>query len=131
MNTRLYLLLASFFGALSVVLGAFGAHGLKGKLSPELLTSFDTGVKYQFYHSIAIILVCVLYRQYKLKALQRSALFFAIGIILFSTSIYLLSTRSLWLTSESLQWLWPITPIGGLFFVTGWVNMFLAFLKAK
>lgn len=121
------ILLAAFLLTIAVVLGAMGAHTLKGKLSIESLDSFKTGVTYHFYHSFALILIAILMEVFKKPGLKWAALMFIIGILFFSGSIYGLSTASI--TEMNLKFLGPITPIGGLFFITGWIITFIQFLK--
>jgi len=106
-----------------VVFGAFGAHALKPLLSPHLLATFETGVRYQFYHTLAIILVAVLYQLNSNKKLKLASYFFFIGIFLFSGSLYLISLLSIF----DMHWFWlgPITPLGGLSFMLGWFYLFL------
>jgi uncharacterized membrane protein YgdD (TMEM256/DUF423 family) len=115
--------IASISGLLCVVLGAFGAHALKPLLTPQLLTTFETGVRYQFYHTLAIILIVVLYRFNKSKKLVLASYFFFAGILLFSGSLYLLALSSI--CQNSWHWLGPITPLGGLCFMMGWIYLFL------
>ncbi|MGK0381668.1 MAG: uncharacterized membrane protein YgdD (TMEM256/DUF423 family) [Flavobacteriales bacterium] len=107
---------------ISVVLGAFAAHGLKSKLSETLLNTFQTGVQYQMYHSIALILLAILYRQVPQSLLFYSAGFMFAGIILFSGSLYMLALTQL-------KWFGPITPIGGVCFIVGWALLIAAALK--
>ena len=124
MNKRV-LFTASVFGLLAVILGAFGAHGLKASLTAAQLETWKTGVDYQFYHSLALLFVSLIPAGNKSVKVVFYA--FTIGIIFFSGSIYLLSTRSI----TGIQWpfLGPITPIGGLFFITGWITLLISALK--
>lgn len=115
---------------LAVVLGAFGAHSLEAKLNVEQLETFETGVRYQFYHGIAILLAILLHFHYSQQLLIRAAQFFFVGIILFSGSIYLLACREI-LGIASWTWLGPITPIGGTFFIVGWILLLLGVSKAE
>lgn len=117
-------------GALAVILGAFGAHTLKnqlpgGLITPDQLNGFDTGVKYQIYHTLAMFLLLLLKKQSDSKYLNWAYYSFFIGIILFSGSLYFLTTRNI-LGMEGLKALGPITPIGGLFFVAGWILLVVA-----
>ncbi|MDB4279536.1 DUF423 domain-containing protein [Paraglaciecola sp.] len=107
---------------LSVVLGAFAAHGLKSKLSDTLLSTFQTGVQYQMYHSLALILLVILYRQMPQSLLVYSAGFMFAGIILFSGSLYMLALTQI-------KWFGPVTPLGGACFIIGWVLLIAATLK--
>lgn len=113
---------AAFSAMLAVVLGAFAAHGLKSKLSESLLNTFQTAVQYQMYHSLALILVVILYRQMPQPLLVYSAGFMLAGIVLFSGSLYLLALTQL-------KWFGPVTPLGGLCFIVGWALLIVAALK--
>lgn len=108
---------AAFFGALAIIFGAFGAHKLKKILSPELLASFETGVKYQMYH--ATVLVVLGFQLSFTTSLEIwIAYCFILGVILFSFSIYGLCWTST--KGKKLKILGPITPIGGLLLLVGW-----------
>ncbi|MEG1077900.1 MAG: DUF423 domain-containing protein [Pseudomonas sp.] len=116
---RSFLLLAAFFGFTGVALGAFAAHGLKGKLTPEYLTIFHTGVTYQLVHALALLGVAVLATQLPGRLVGWAGGLFALGIVLFSGSLYLL-------TLSGIGKLGMITPIGGLAFLGGWLCLGLA-----
>ena len=120
---------AAVFGAVAVIIGAFGAHGLKGKIAAEALVSFDTGVKYQFYHVFALLATGSFFAQNPSKYLSYAAWFFTIGIILFSGSIYFLSTREIHGLQSMLIGI--VTPIGGVFFIGGWALLAFVFSKNK
>lgn len=101
-------------GLVSVILGAFGTHGLRGKIEDNLLNAFETGVTYQLSHTLALFGVCILMQMWGMKtALQIAGYGFIIGIVLFSGSLYALA-----LTGE--KWFGPITPIGGIALIAGW-----------
>ncbi len=119
------LLFAAFFGATAIILGAFGAHLLKKKLSIEQLKSFETGVKYQIYHAIVLL---VLGFQLKEDAAINKYIFlaFIIGTVLFSFSIYGLVLSSA--RNKKMRFLGPITPFGGLFLVIGWGLLLYTFM---
>jgi len=121
------ILLASFLLMIAVILGAMGAHSLKAKLEPESLESFKTGVTYHFYHALALLIVAILMEVFKKPGLKYAALLFLIGILCFSGSIYVLSTASL--SGINPKPFGPITPIGGLFFISGWILVFIQFVK--
>ena len=126
-----FLKLGSFFALLGVVLGAFGAHGLKSYLTVDQLATFDTGIRYQFYHALALILLAILTAPMKNSPWLRNAgWLFTAGIICFSGSIYLLACR-IFLGIESWWWLGPITPIGGTLFIIGWGMLFFAAIKQE
>ncbi|MEP2650784.1 MAG: DUF423 domain-containing protein [Paraglaciecola sp.] len=119
---KLILFFAAFSGMLSVILGAFAAHGLKGKLSDQMLDTFQVGVQYQMYHSLALILLVILYRQMPQSLMIYSAGFMVAGIIFFSGSLYVLAITQI-------KWFGPITPLGGLFFIVGWALLLASALK--
>lgn len=117
---KVWIALASMFGFAAVALGAFGAHGLKGKLTPELFAAFTTGVQYHFYHTFALLVVAVLMLKWPAERwLSVSAVMFALGILLFSGSLYALALGGP-------RWLGPITPLGGLSFMVGWLTLMMA-----
>ena len=115
--TQFTLLFASILGALAVIFGAFGAHALKKILNEEQLKSFETGVKYQMYHAIVLLLIGF---NFNLETASEKYMVFSfmIGILLFSFSIYGLVISSA--KNKKLRFLGPITPIGGLLLVCGW-----------
>lgn len=133
---KTYLLLAAISGFLAVALGAFGAHGLRDKLGADLLAVYQTGVQYHFYHTLALLAVALLL----VAAPQSSSLssaslssaslpsslllkwsgnLFALGIVIFSGSLYVLAI-------SGVRWLGAITPIGGAAFLAGWICLALA-----
>ncbi|HSP05574.1 MAG TPA: DUF423 domain-containing protein [Acidobacteriota bacterium] len=105
---------------LSVALGAFGAHALRDHLSERMLAVFETGVRYQMFHSLAILAAAILVERNPL--FQTAGLFYTAGIFLFSFSLYFLAVTEI-------RWLGAITPFGGLCFLAGHAVMFYAFLK--
>jgi len=113
---RFFFVAASLFGLIGVSLGAIGAHGLKAYLDPNLLVTFETGVRYQMYHTFALLAVALAYTKWPGKGLIASGWMFITGIILFSGSLYALSL-------SSLQSLGMIAPLGGLAFLAGWLCM--------
>ena len=116
--------IASISGLLCVILGAFGAHGLKPLLTTQMLATFETAVRYQFYHTLALILIVVLYKFSNSKKLVLASYFFIAGILLFSGSLYVLALTSINLNAWT--WLGPITPLGGICFIIGWWFLFLS-----
>lgn len=115
--TQFTLIIASILGGLSVILGAFGAHALKKILSEEQLKSFETGVKYQMYHAIVLLIIGFNFK-FENPSENYMVYSFITGIILFSFSIYGLVISSA--KNKKLKFLGPITPIGGLLLITGW-----------
>lgn len=111
------LLIASLLGGLAVVFGAFGAHALKKILTEEQLKSFETGVKYQMYHAIVLLILGFNFA-FDTAAEKYMGYSFIIGIMLFSFSIYGLVISSA--KNKKLRFLGPITPLGGLFLIIGW-----------
>jgi uncharacterized membrane protein YgdD (TMEM256/DUF423 family) len=127
---RTYIKIATLIGALSVIMGAFGAHKLKEMLAPEVLSSFQTGVTYQFYHCFALLAVGILYKRYQNQWMEWAGRLFILGIILFSGSLYLLT--ALEATKEiGLEGFGVLTPLGGLLLVAGWISFFLAIPSNK
>jgi uncharacterized membrane protein YgdD (TMEM256/DUF423 family) len=112
------------FALLAVILGAFGAHALKEHLSPEQLASYETGIRYQFYHALALLFLSVLMYKRKTSLSSYSGWFFIAGTILFSGSIYLLALRNI--MGFSASWLGPITPFGGVLLIIGWALLFFS-----
>ena len=122
MKNRTILLAGAIFMALAVLLGAFGAHALKKVLSPDMLAIYKTGVEYQFYHALGLLLIGVIGFHIRSRYLQWAGLFISIGIIIFSGSLYVL-------TLSGIKALGAITPIGGLSFVAGWIFLAITIWK--
>lgn len=117
------LLMAAISGVLAVAIGAFGAHGIKGRVAAELLVVYQTGVQYHFYHSLALLAAGLLLLHYpQASLLFWSGLMFVAGIVLFSGSLYLL-------VLTDTRWLGAITPLGGLAFIAGWLSMAVAIYR--
>jgi uncharacterized membrane protein YgdD (TMEM256/DUF423 family) len=122
-----FLTTAALLGALSVVLGAFGAHALKTIVNEQALAAYETAVRYQFYHVFGLALAGVLYKTYPNTLIISAGRFFIGGIILFCGSLYLLTYGAS--ISTSFRWAGPITPVGGIFFILGWVWLALGIRK--
>jgi uncharacterized membrane protein YgdD (TMEM256/DUF423 family) len=122
--TKLFLALGSLNAMLAVILGAFGAHGLKSRLTIDLLTTFNTGVQYHFYHALGLIVVGLIAMHLPVTALLKWSgwLMFA-GIIIFSGSLYVLSIFNM-------RWLGMVTPVGGLAFIIAWLTLVMAIIKS-
>ncbi len=117
--------LGSGLGGLSVLLGAFGAHSLKDRLTEQKLATFHTATDYMGYHALALILLgilCILFGEAGAKALKKVGIFFSAGIVLFSGSLYALAF-------DGPRFFGPVTPFGGLSFMIGWFT--LAVVAAK
>lgn len=123
MSHKLLLIIGSISGAISVVLGAFGAHALKDSLSASgRLETFETAVKYQMYHSLAMILLGLLMIHFQHRFLNYASYSFLIGIIIFSGSLYLLC-------ATGFSKLGAVTPIGGVFLIAAWVFLAIGVYK--
>jgi len=115
------LIITGLLGLLAVILGAFGAHALASKLSASQLQTYHTGIEYHYYHTLALLGVASMIGQFKQAVwLYRAAIFFVIGILFFSGSIYLLACKELLSLQDWTKIIGPITPIGGVFFIIGW-----------
>lgn len=126
---RQALVSGSLLAALAVILGAFGAHALKALVTPEKLLVFETGVRYHFYHSLALLATGILYSHFPAKQLRLATGLFLTGIALFSGSLYAMVFVSI--SGGSLGPLGIITPIGGLFFIAAWIMLALGITGAK
>ena len=120
--SKLWLSLASMYGFLAVMLGAFGAHALKERLSPDLLAIWRTAVEYHFYHALALLAVGLLARQLQAGLLTVAGACFALGVLVFSGSLYALAL-------SGVRVLGAITPLGGLLFLVGWACLSVSALK--
>ena len=125
-----FLKVAALLGALSVILGAFAAHGLKSIADIQTVTTFETGVRYQFFHVFAITLIGILYKSFPNKLIVRAGNFFIIGISLFSGSLYLYTLKVV-THITFLDWVVFITPLGGVAFIIGWICLFLGIKDSK
>lgn len=122
------LITAAILGALAVILGAFGAHALKKVLTPDQLTSFETGVRYQMYHALVLLFVGI--AVFIPPKTQRLIYVFMLwGILLFSGSIYVLATKDV--TNIDISSMGFITPIGGTLLIVGWIVLILHFFNLK
>jgi len=121
---RTFFIIGSILGGLAVATGAFGAHGLKNIVSPELLDTWDKAVRYQMYHALALLALAwaVTHWPAQIKVLTLGGWFFLAGVVLFSGSLYIL-------VLSGIKWLGAITPFGGVAMVAGWVCLLLAAWK--
>jgi uncharacterized membrane protein YgdD (TMEM256/DUF423 family) len=113
---RLFFLVGSISALIAVVLGAFGAHGLKGRLTTEMLNAFEVGVRYQMYHALALLAVAWALSRWPRAEVTVAGWLFVAGTIIFSGSLYLLSLTGV-------RWIGAITPIGGVAFLLGWLSL--------
>jgi uncharacterized membrane protein YgdD (TMEM256/DUF423 family) len=111
---RMFLAIGALSALLGVAAGAFGAHGLRERLSADMLAIFETGARYQMYHAFALIAVAWAYSRWPGGLLMTSGWLFVLGTLLFSGSLYLLSLTGV-------RWLGAITPLGGVAFLAGWL----------
>jgi uncharacterized membrane protein YgdD (TMEM256/DUF423 family) len=116
---RTFMFIGALMGCVGVGLGAFGAHGLKGRLSPEMLAVFETGVRYHMYHALALLATAALMARAETRAMVVAGWSFVAGIFIFSGSLYALA-----LTGVTM--LGAITPIGGVAFLIGWIALAVA-----
>jgi uncharacterized membrane protein YgdD (TMEM256/DUF423 family) len=116
---RTFLFIAAAFGLVGVGFGAFGAHGLRGRLSPDMLAVFETGVRYHLYHTLALLAVAVLLPRLDGRAIVAAGWLFTAGIVVFSGSLYVLAMTGI-------TTLGAITPLGGVAFLAGWAALAVA-----
>lgn len=119
---RLFFILGALSAGFGVAAGAFGAHGLKGRLSPDMLAVFEVGVRYQMYHAFALIVAAWVLSKWDSALFIAGGWCFVVGTLLFSGSLYLLSI-------SGVKWLGAITPLGGLAFLAGWACLALGAWK--
>lgn len=121
---------AAVSGIIAVAIGAFGAHGLKSRVSADTLAVFETGVRYQFYHTFAVALAGILYERFKSGWVSVAGTYFLTGILLFSGSLYAIiyAKMSDFAGISKIGW---VTPVGGLFFIFGWVCLLVGVSKAR
>lgn len=125
---KTYLIIGSLLAGVAVVLGAFGAHGLKKIVAPEAVASFQTGVQYQMYHAFALLILGILFERFGGNMLQLSGVLFIIGVLLFSGSIYL-ATGLIATNKDVPTFVRLITPLGGLAFIAGWLLLLIGLIK--
>jgi len=111
---RLFFIIGAILSGLAVAIGAFGAHGLKARLSADMLNTFEVGVRYHFYHALALFVVAWACTRWPSATTTAAGWLFVIGIIIFSGSLYVLAITGI-------RWLGAITPFGGLAFLAGWL----------
>lgn len=125
---KIFLIIGTLLAGLAVALGAFGAHGLKKVVSAENVAIYQTGVQYQMYHALALILVGILSERILNSYLPYAGVLFVAGVVFFSGSLYLIvSLQALNKTIPTAIGI--LTPIGGLFFILGWICLLVSFLK--
>jgi len=121
--TQFALAAGSLYGLIGVLLGAFGAHALSARLTPELQAVWHTAVQYQFYHALALLAVGILARQgFAGASVTTATVCFALGTLIFSGSLYVLAL-------SGVRWLGAITPIGGVLLIVGWAGLLAAIVR--
>ncbi len=125
---KLFLSVGALLGGIAVALGAFGSHGLKKIVPVETVNTFQTGVQYQMYHALALLAVAIIFEKFPSKLMLWAGACFCIGILLFSGSLYLLTILKA-TGKVGLEGAGIITPFGGLFFIVGWLLLFVGAMK--
>src|SRR5262245_21977340 len=116
---KTFMFVGALMGGIGVALGAFGAHGLRGRLSPEMLAVFETGVRYHMYHALAILATAAIMPRIDGRSVVVAGWAFTMGILLFSGSLYALALSGVTV-------LGAITPLGGVAFLVGWIGLAVA-----
>ena len=125
---KIFLIIGTILAGLAVALGAFGAHGLKKMVGEETISTYQTGVQYQMYHALALLLLGVLYERSQNSLLSFAGIFFIAGIVLFSGSLYLLVSLKA-MNKIATSGIGIMTPIGGLLFIIGWIFLLISLIK--
>ena len=134
--TKRALITGSLSAATAIALGAFGAHGLlkhveSGLMDLRMVQSFETAARYQMYHALALVLLGIVMKVYgNHKRLTIAMWLFVLGTIFFSGSLYFIATRTI-IGWDNWQWIGPITPIGGLLFIAGWIILIIHFIRNR
>lgn len=129
MMKRRFLASGALMALIATIFGALGAHAFKSVLTPDQLESFKTATQYQFYHALALIAVGIIYAHWPDKFMLWSGYLFLAGILIFSGSIYILSTKDI--SHIHAPFLGPLTPVGGLCFMTGWISFIVSLFRMK
>jgi len=126
-----FFIAAAISGGLAVAFGAFGAHSLENITTDEkILHGFHTGVQYQVYHALALLAIAIMYEKDRGKWLKWAGNSFIAGILLFSGSLYFLTFLKIQ-ESSAVKFIGPVTPLGGIFFIAGWLFLLTAVIKKK
>lgn len=125
---KTFLITGTLLAGLAVALGAFGAHGLKKLVDADTVSVYQTGVQYQMYHALALIMAGILAQRMETSLVSYAGFFFIGGIVCFSGSLYLLSSFKA-MNKLVPAFVYPITPLGGLLFILGWIFLLFALLK--
>lgn len=125
---KTFLIIGTLLAGLAVALGAFGAHGLKKLVDVDTVSIYQTGVQYQMYHALALLAVGILASRIESSLINYAGFFFIGGVVLFSGSLYLLSSFKA-MNKLVPGFVYPITPLGGVLFILGWIFLLFALLK--
>jgi uncharacterized membrane protein YgdD (TMEM256/DUF423 family) len=125
---KIFLITGTFLGGLAVALGAFGAHGLKKVVDADTVAIYQTGVQYQMYHALALLAAGILAERMASSLANYAGLFFLGGIVFFSGSLYLISSFKA-MGKAVTPAIGVLTPIGGVFFIVGWILLLIALIK--
>jgi uncharacterized membrane protein YgdD (TMEM256/DUF423 family) len=125
-KNRLYVKIAAILGAFAVTIGAFGSHLLKEQMTPDVASSWQTAVNYQFYHALALLSIGILYKRYHSRTLVNAATFMIMGTVFFSGSLYASSLLTMAGRSGGLGMFGFVTPIGGACLIMGWIFLILS-----
>jgi|SRR5689334_6134708 len=125
---KTFLSLGALFGGIAVALGAFGAHGLRKIVSPDVVSVFQTGVQYQMYHTLALLVIAIVYERLPNKWIKWSGYLFSFGILFFSGSLYLITALKADERSIPAA-IGAITPVGGLLFILGWLCFLIGLFR--
>lgn len=123
-SSRAFLTVGALAGALAVAAGAFGAHGLRARVTPEALVIFEVGVRYQMYHALALLAVAWAASAFPSRAVRWAGVLFMVGMPVFSGTLYAL-------TFGAPRWLGAVTPIGGAALIGGWLCLAWSALRAR
>lgn len=125
---KTFLSLGALLGTIAVSLGAFGAHGLKQVVSPADVSVFQTGVQYQMYHTLALMLVAIVYDRLPNKWIMLAGYLFSLGVLFFSGSLYLITALKAAEKTVPVA-VGVLTPLGGLLFISGWLCLLVGVFK--
>ena len=125
---KIFLIIGTVLGGLAVALGAFGAHGLKKLVNAETVASYQTGVQYQLFPALALVVIGLLAERMSNSFINYAGFLFIGGIVFFSGSLYLLASFRA-MNKLVPSFIYPITPLGGLLFILGWIMLLIAIVK--
>ncbi len=127
---KTFLKLGAIIAAIAVLLGAFGAHQLRDLVSARAVETFETSIKYMFYHAFALLITGILYKEFRNRLIIWAGRFFGFGILIFSGSLFYIAWTQA-IVTPMMRWVGPVTPVGGLLFILGWVFLFVGFFRGS